>query len=201
MPYELECYIALLLIALLGLLRRPFAFLALILLVQVLLPIYDYQKLDEFSQVTRVAPRTLILCFLAGVGFYMFKEYVLRSIPLAICCLVLSYWLIDSGAGGYFIPIPIAYLTVVIGILNPPKAPIIFSGDYSYGMYLYAFPFQQLHMHLFPDNTSWVLNMAFAIPVTAIFAFFSWTLIEKPILRKRHAISTHVVSRLRPGEQ
>lgn len=191
-PYELECYLILLAIAAFGIVKRPMLFAVCLVVLQILLPIYDFQALDEFSRVTRIFPRTLILCFLAGVGIYIFRERIPNSFALAAACMVACYWMIEHGAAAYFISVPIAYATVVIGITNPPKAPVIFSGDYSYGMYLYAFPFQQLHMYLFPTNDSWFANMAFAIPVTAVFAVFSWTFIEKPILQKRRYLTAKV---------
>lgn len=195
-PYELECYIVLLVIAFLGLLKRPLLFLLVLIVLQILLPIYDVQKVDDFSEVTRVFPRTLILCFVSGVAFYIFRDKIPSSLLLGGLCLALSFWLISTGAGSYFIPIPVAYATVILGIMHPPKVPLIFSGDYSYGMYLYAFPFQQLHMYIFPNNASWFMNMAFAIPVTAAFAFMSWTFIEKPILKKRHGITAAVANKI-----
>ncbi|MEC7795110.1 MAG: acyltransferase [Pseudomonadota bacterium] len=196
-PYELECYIVLLGLAAFGVVKRPKLFLASLLVVQVLLPILDhFAAADQFEGINRVMPRTLILCFLAGVGFYIFRDRVPRHLGIGFLAFATSFALVLLPGMSYFVSVPIAYATVVIGLSNPPKVPIIFSGDYSYGLYLYAFPFQQLHMYLFPDNTSWFANMIFAVPATACFAYFSWTCIEKPILRHRKAIVQHIQNRL-----
>lgn len=184
-PYELECYLILLGMALIGIFRRPLLFALGFLAIQVAIPLLDVLAVDHFEEVNRVPPRTLILCFIAGIGVYYFRERLPLSWPLAIAAVIACFFMVQGGVWTYFIPIPIAYFTVVIGLTNPPKIPVIFSGDYSYGMYLYAFPFQQLHIYLFPNNESWFANMAFAIPATALFACFSWWMIEKPILKRR----------------
>ena len=187
-PYELECYIALLVVAATGLIRRPLLFLLALVAVQVALPLYDFYGRNEIAGINRVPPRTLVLCFLAGVGFYVFRDRVPVGRVAGAVALVVAVLMVHSGTLVYFIPLPIAYATVVIGLMDPPRLPVIFGGDYSYGLYLYAFPFQQLQAHLFPDHRDWTANMAFALPCAALFAVFSWHTIERPILMRRKRI-------------
>ncbi|WP_108788951.1 acyltransferase family protein [Erythrobacter sp. Alg231-14] len=54
-------------------------------------------------------------------------------------------------------------------------------GDYSYGIYIYAFPVQQMMSALFPDAGPYG-NMALSIPPTFILAILSWHLIEERAL-------------------
>lgn len=54
-------------------------------------------------------------------------------------------------------------------------------GDCSYGMYIYAFPVQQLFSSLYP-NQMWWENLGASFPVTLLLAIFSWKLVEKPCL-------------------
>jgi peptidoglycan/LPS O-acetylase OafA/YrhL len=53
-------------------------------------------------------------------------------------------------------------------------------GDFSYGLYLYAFPVQQLVLYLFPLLRAPILACALT---TSLVAFLSWHLVEKPALR------------------
>ena len=55
-------------------------------------------------------------------------------------------------------------------------------GDLSYGLYLYAFPMQQLVLTLFPQTT---LPVILCTALTAPLALLSWHLIERPALRWR----------------
>jgi peptidoglycan/LPS O-acetylase OafA/YrhL len=71
-------------------------------------------------------------------------------------------------------------------MLMPKKLPFIFDGDYSYGMYLYAFPIQQTLTHLMPDHRHWWLNILIAVPTTFAFSYLSWHLIEKHAMKLKN---------------
>jgi peptidoglycan/LPS O-acetylase OafA/YrhL len=58
-------------------------------------------------------------------------------------------------------------------------------GDYSYGVYLWGFPMQQLVTSAFGRPISPLLNLSLAYPLTLILAFASWHLVEKRTLRWR----------------
>lgn len=55
-------------------------------------------------------------------------------------------------------------------------------GDYSYGLYLWGFPMQQV---VASHTSSWALscNAVFALPLATVLAVVSWHGIEKPMLR------------------
>jgi peptidoglycan/LPS O-acetylase OafA/YrhL len=57
-------------------------------------------------------------------------------------------------------------------------------GDYSYGMYVYAFPVQQSIAALMPGVSTWTLT-AVAMTVTLMLAMLSWHLVEKPAMSMR----------------
>lgn len=68
-------------------------------------------------------------------------------------------------------------------------------GDYSYGMYLYAFPIQQTLLHFFRLTPLSLMGSAFLL--TFPFAFASWHLVEKRALRLKKRTPPPV---LRTGE-
>jgi peptidoglycan/LPS O-acetylase OafA/YrhL len=60
--------------------------------------------------------------------------------------------------------------------------------DYSYGVYIYAFPMQQLMVFLLPGDRVWWVNILLSLPPTLLLAALSWHLVEKPALAlKRRA--------------
>ncbi len=67
-------------------------------------------------------------------------------------------------------------------------------GDYSYGMYIYAFPVQQSVIALVP-NVSVTTVMIVSFGVTLLFAMLSWHLIEKRFLKMKglHVHIHHVL--------
>jgi peptidoglycan/LPS O-acetylase OafA/YrhL len=56
-------------------------------------------------------------------------------------------------------------------------------GDLSYGIYLWAWPVQQILVMLFGKSLSVWQHMAVALPVTVACALASWHLVEKRALR------------------
>ena len=54
-------------------------------------------------------------------------------------------------------------------------------GDYSYGIYIYAFPLQGLAVWLFGPMGPWA-NIAIALPMTIVPSVLSWHLVERPAL-------------------
>lgn len=74
-------------------------------------------------------------------------------------------------------------------MLNPRRSIVISSGDYSYGIYLYAGPIQQSVVWALGPANSFLANAALSIPITAAFAMLSWHLVEKPFLKvKRYLV-------------
>ncbi|MGH8473631.1 MAG: hypothetical protein ACREVJ_14485, partial [Gammaproteobacteria bacterium] len=70
-------------------------------------------------------------------------------------------------------------------------------GDYSYGMYVYAFPMQQAAVYL-AGPMSPLQNIALSLPVTLALAVVSWYVIENPALSRRHRL-VELLIRLRGG--
>jgi peptidoglycan/LPS O-acetylase OafA/YrhL len=56
-------------------------------------------------------------------------------------------------------------------------------GDFSYGIYLYAFPVQQTTIMLFEGQISPMHVFLISFPITVFLAFVSWHFIEKPALK------------------
>ena len=54
-------------------------------------------------------------------------------------------------------------------------------GDYSYGIYLNAFPLQGLAVWLFRPMDPWT-NIALALPLTIVPSVLSWHLVKRPAL-------------------
>ena len=54
-------------------------------------------------------------------------------------------------------------------------------GDYSYGIYVYAFPVQGLAVWLFGPQTPWA-NVALSLAMTVPLAILSWHMVERPAL-------------------
>jgi peptidoglycan/LPS O-acetylase OafA/YrhL len=116
---------------------------------------------------------SLIVTIELGVLYRSTIAHRTRSILIEIASFPVS---------AQFYPPLVAYTTVALGMSTPPRTFLINTGDYSYGIYLDAFPIQQAYVHL-ATLPEWRLNIVFALPITVFFAAFSWHCVEKHVLK------------------
>ncbi len=198
-PSELECYVALAFLALIGLTKRPLAFLAATVALVVAMVVQG--ALSGAELYGHQAPgRLLVGCFLAGVAFYLNRARVRMNLALFVLALGVS-WLCFTLEYARFLAIfPIAYATIYLGLLRPRLPKLIERGDYSYGIYLYSYPIQQTYTHLFPDHRVWYLNLAFSMPIIVLLAAFSWHVVEANVMKlKKYVVRAPEPRRSVPG--
>ena len=184
-PYELECYITLTVLTLVSVtFKRPRVFLSIFIIGCILVCLMN-RGYTIYGQA--VPGRSLILYFLAGVAIQMWKEKIPYSEWLFAGSLIAAVLFMTSDVLLYLSPLPIAYITVYLGLTQPKRVPLLMSGDYSYGIYLYAFPIQQTVA--LKVSHVWYYHIMIALPLTFMFAAFSWHTIEKPTLRLKRLLS------------
>lgn len=129
--------------------------------------------------------------FFVGIMFFLWKDVIWRSWTLFGLSIIAVYFLIDQPWGVYLAPLPLAYVTVFIGLIEFPSIKLLRSGDYSYGVYLYGFPISQMVLFEFPQlKGNYLALMAPSLALTIVFAYLSWHGIEKHFLKlKRHFIA------------
>lgn len=122
--------------------------------------------------------------FSAGMILYIFRDKIPMNKYLAFACIPVL--LLSCITGGFTLAFAIfgAYLLVFIAV-TPTIKTYGFGkhGDFSYGLYIFAFPIQQTITWLFKGNLNPFLNFVIAFPITLIFAFLSWHLVEKNALK------------------
>ncbi len=93
-------------------------------------------------------------------------------------------WMIASWYGWWNLPIEwvtLPYMVICFGRMSMPVVRHAGRfGDFSYGMYLYAFPVQQIVLGAMPWNE---YPIATCMVLTVPFAVLSWHLVEAPALR------------------
>lgn len=194
-PYELKCYVCLTAIALFRMPRRIvlFGFCAL-LIVETVHAAHLWPK----SQFGVPAGMVLVLGFVSGVLASAYRDKIPFSKGLFFTALALQLALTSRSYAAYIAIIPTTYVTVYLGLLNPRKYTFLLKGDYSYGLYLFAFPIQQTYALLFPQHRVPAFSIAFTLCFGMAYAALSWHLIEKPILQRRKAIIDWAACALSP---
>ncbi|WP_420550636.1 acyltransferase family protein [Litorivicinus lipolyticus] len=125
----------------------------------------------------------LFCWFVVGAAFYLWRSNIRLNHTLALgtaAALIIAA-LLGRFELGYFITLP--YLVFSLAYL--PRGPWLnFNrlGDYSYGLYIYAFPVQQTLMVLNPDTTV-TQSIALATLISLSLAILSWRWVEQPALR------------------
>jgi peptidoglycan/LPS O-acetylase OafA/YrhL len=133
----------------------------------------------------------VVLFFLTGLLFWLWRYQLRRSRWLAAGCGVALVIVSLAFPGQESTPVttlltaaPIGYLVAYIGTVDLPL-PRIVKGDYSYGIYLWSFPIQQIVHYFGADGGRPWANMLLALPVALAAGCLSWHLVEMPVLAKR----------------
>ncbi|WP_322859527.1 acyltransferase [Mycobacterium europaeum] len=133
------------------------------------------------GQFASVASRFAVM-FAAGALLYQWRD----KIPA-------RWWLVAVSAvvvalGGTLLPhyrllggIPLAYAVIASGALLRTKR-LRLRTDLSYGVYIYAFPIQQLLVICWPGKPNAVAHAIVATIATLPLAALSWFLVEKPAM-------------------
>ena len=195
--FEFICYLILAAMALIGLLRRRLLVVALTAVIFAavaaisLIPAWN----RHFNVYLNWVPMNILkflAVFLVGTLLYLYRESVPDSGWLALGCSVVAYgslWLtpsIDRFAlhvtiTDVFIP-AMVYPVLWLGAHLPGRS-IGVPNDYSYGLYIYAFPVAQLLALWGAYRWGYAAYVGLTFLVTATLAVTSWWLIEQRFLR------------------
>ena len=200
--YEFKCYVGVAVLGVFGLLWR-----ARISVVALMLVFWVAQMENQLHP-TRLAgwpvvgdPQMARLAFIFSIGaiFYLYREKIPMSNVLAGVAFVVlvvgmrtaSYTSIGEVAWAYLV----LWLAVVLPLQRFDRY-----GDYSYGLYIYAFPVEQLLALYGVQKLGFVPYVVSAAAIALVFAAASWFLIEKPFLRLKRLSLGEVPTRQIDGE-
>ncbi|WP_210164573.1 acyltransferase [Bradyrhizobium sp. WSM3983] len=190
-PFELGCYVALSLLAALGIRRHRWMAplgTAFLMAAYFLVRVFVKKEWAAIALVGGLPGPLLVASFLAGVSLFLYKDQLPWSRSLCIGSGILSMSLVGFIPFGDFVVAPVvAYFTVTLGVTNATKIRLLQGADYSYGVYLYGFVLQQGLAAAFPGAREWWINILCCVPAAVGVAALSWHVIEKPALRLRWA--------------
>lgn len=137
---------------------------------------------NEYSQFIKLASY-----FLAGSIMYLYKDKIL--INKRFLLLAILFVLVGGALGKlqYVLLLTLPYIIICIGVgFKYPR----FSkyGDFSYGLYIYAFPVQQTISYLFGDNLNVFSFFVSSFIITLIISILSWIYIERPALNLKRKL-------------
>lgn len=188
--YECWCYLGVALLGMSALLRRRALVLAIFtasIATSVAFAALHLQPGGKILGVIFGEPQDwarLLPYYLAGTTFYLWRDRIPMSWPLAGCCVLLMVAGARVAPWGVALTFPLALTYLLLFLAFQPVPGLVRwakYGDFSYGLYLYAFPVQQLLVKWLRPEQPLALFAA-ATPLVLVCAVASWHLIEKPFL-------------------
>lgn len=185
LPVEMACYLIMGFCVVTGIVARREVFAAMCV-VCVVLWLKEPQGLLPVFPDTWPSPFYAydILAFVVGALLYLYREKVPLRFATACALWLLVLVLFKSARFNFALCIALAYSVLWLGVFIK-RDPLNFvrRHDISYGVYLYAFPLQQLLVMNPAFNQRPLLLAAASVPLVLLMGLLSWRLIEKPVLR------------------
>lgn len=191
--YEFRCYLLLPIFGLLGLSRRPWLTVALLIAALAAtwaLPAdYGGSRLIVFVLGGLGRWPRLLSCFAGGMAIYAFRNAIPRSGWLALAAVALLVVACRSSLG-WAIAFPIAgtYLIMWTAYLPLGLSNFARHGDFSYGVYLYSFFIQQVLVQAFHGTVSPLRLFWVSLPISLLIGILSWHGIERHFLRTARSL-------------
>jgi peptidoglycan/LPS O-acetylase OafA/YrhL len=188
--YEVACYAMVAMVGMLGLARNGRRFGGFVLAYAICYVAAISLLRSDLNHLTIVRNLHLLaLPFVMGMTLFQFRQWM----PLRFSILVL---LGAASALSYGSPwfhelfvLAWSYGIFYLGFFRyEPLLAYNRLGDYSYGMYIYAFPVQQVIAAVYSGSTPTVMTVL-SMPLTLLLAIVSWHCIEKRALAQRSAVS------------
>ena len=193
LPWELQCYIFMSIMMATGAIFNRNVLTILFGISTVVLiyssAVYGYQVVPA-----QVGGPTLVYYFATGVLTFLWRDKFVFSGGLFLVFVGICYFLMMSPKTVFIYPVLLTYITVFIGLFPFPRFPLVKSGDYSYGIYLYGFPVTQAVFAVslwmgFSQRGNLAVIAPLAVLATVAFAALSWHGVEKHCLKLKRYIS------------
>lgn len=124
--------------------------------------------------------------FLAGMLLYDLRDRITLTWPIAAVAFVAWVLSFNTSALVLVSATALPYIVFVVAYRTPRSLRrLVAFGDVSYGLYIYAFPVQQLVALAIGDAVTWWQILVIAGPIAWLMGLASWRLVEQPALRRK----------------
>jgi peptidoglycan/LPS O-acetylase OafA/YrhL len=184
--YEFKCYVLIAFIGSMGLLTKYkkfiiylFLFLWLIYIIDIAVPGSASKIVPYFSDIYLLK---LSMYFLAGATYFLFIENIVISKKFFLFVLGLTILSIQNNFYPLIAPLTLPYILFWLAF-KLPFANFDRYGDFSYGLYIYAFPIQQMLSFFGLNTRGFTIYFILSLLMSMIPSVLSYHIIEKPFLK------------------
>ena len=121
--------------------------------------------------------------FTAGTLLFLLRETLPLRPVYALAALLATAPLAGSALFPLIEPLTVAYAVLAVGLA---RTPVLSGagrfGDFSYGLYLYAYPIQQAVRQAFGERLGFAGALALSLAAAFVCAALSWRFVEKRAL-------------------
>lgn len=131
----------------------------------------------DFRQLLLLAP------FAFGILFALFGDRIPVDNRLAILCIFIAGWTYAKGGWLPFGQYAFCYALIWFAIRSHFLRNWDKHGDFSYGIYIIAWPLMQFSAYFKLQDAGWLVYHLVIVVGCHIYAYLSWHLIERPALQ------------------
>lgn len=185
LPIEVFCYLLVAMLGLIGFMRFKW----LILFLTTAVCYWYYLHHDAQTAISSGGARYYYVqygtFFFYGVLLRKFRDlWIDKKLGVLILLTLVALWLYLCGARLLALFVLLPYAINAFGELS---TPVIRSfgrfGDASYGLYIYAFPIQQIVLRVMGREDFFAEKLMLVIVCTSAVSLFSWRYLEAPALK------------------
>ena len=126
-----------------------------------------------------------LAAFATGAALFALAPRI--ELRWSIAAALVAAWAMSVAIGGVATTVSAAWIVPYLVLVVAYRTTHLFrlparAGDYSYGVYIYAFPVQQTIALVLAPASGWLM-LSLAAPLTLGFAMLSWHFLEAPALR------------------
>lgn len=121
-----------------------------------------------------------VLLFYIGMGYWVYREYVVLSARYFLISIVVFVLLFVVGAGDISMLVAFPYMMMYLWFGMKQCSPKLGKlGNYSYGIYLWGFTVQQVVVYFWPKATMPpMLNALISIPISILLGVLTYEIVE-----------------------
>lgn len=184
LPIEFRLYLLLALLSVIGFIkkRRLFFLFVFLFLIGALIIVAGHLSVPFFAV---ISPYMFWgMYFLTGSFVFFIKDKIKLDYKILLALLALWYFTRNIETISVITElVAFSYFTLVMSF----KTPVVFNkffeqNDFSYSMYLYAFPLQQIFIYKYAEISPIILSIVTCLALIP-FCWFSWNFVEKPTLK------------------